>query len=81
MSVSEPNLAKLQRNLANCYLYLGELAQPVHNKVISGFRALPQARAPVVGLEPATEGSLRSQGGLASHCATDAPRNPNESDV
>ncbi|GFN96455.1 hypothetical protein PoB_002296100 [Plakobranchus ocellatus] len=27
----------------------------VHNKVISGFHALLQARAPVVGLEPATD--------------------------
>ncbi|GFO36921.1 hypothetical protein PoB_006342600 [Plakobranchus ocellatus] len=31
--------------------------EPVHNKVISGFQALCQARAPVAGLEPATEGS------------------------
>ncbi|GFN85579.1 hypothetical protein PoB_001208500 [Plakobranchus ocellatus] len=47
--------------------------RPVHNKVISGFQALRQARAPVAGLEPATEGPCRSQGGLTSHCATDAP--------
>ncbi|GFO48922.1 hypothetical protein PoB_007542700 [Plakobranchus ocellatus] len=33
-----------------------------HNKVISGFRALRQARAPVAGLEPATEGSLQISG-------------------
>ncbi|GFO38880.1 hypothetical protein PoB_006538500 [Plakobranchus ocellatus] len=45
----------------------------VHNKVISGFQALRRARAPVAGLEPATERSCRSQGGLAIHCATDAP--------
>ncbi|GFO34515.1 hypothetical protein PoB_006102000 [Plakobranchus ocellatus] len=37
-------------------------AQPVHNKVISGFQALRQARAPVAGLEPATEGSLQISG-------------------
>ncbi|GFO21882.1 hypothetical protein PoB_004838700, partial [Plakobranchus ocellatus] len=35
---------------------------PVHNKVISGFQALRQARAPVAGLEPATEGSLQISG-------------------
>ncbi|GFO43659.1 transposable element p transposase-like protein [Plakobranchus ocellatus] len=33
-----------------------------HNKVISGFQALRQARAPVAGLEPATEGSLQISG-------------------
>ncbi|GFN96964.1 hypothetical protein PoB_002347000 [Plakobranchus ocellatus] len=38
---------------------MGFCVQPVHNKVISGFRAIRQARAPVVGVEPATEGSLR----------------------
>ncbi|GFO45379.1 hypothetical protein PoB_007188400 [Plakobranchus ocellatus] len=37
-------------------------AKPVHNKVISGFQALRQARAPVAGLEPATEGSLQISG-------------------
>ncbi|GFO15154.1 hypothetical protein PoB_004165900 [Plakobranchus ocellatus] len=36
--------------------------EPVHNKVISGFQALRQARAPVAGLEPATEGSLQISG-------------------
>ncbi|GFO18550.1 phosphodiesterase [Plakobranchus ocellatus] len=40
--------------------------EPVHNKVISGFWALPQAKAPVAGLEPATKGRCRSQGGLNS---------------
>ncbi|GFN83136.1 hypothetical protein PoB_000964200, partial [Plakobranchus ocellatus] len=34
----------------------------VHNKVISGFQAFRQARAPVAGLEPATEGSLQISG-------------------
>ncbi|GFN78911.1 hypothetical protein PoB_000541700 [Plakobranchus ocellatus] len=34
----------------------------VHNKVISGFQALRPARAPVAGLEPATEGSLQISG-------------------
>ncbi|GFO19106.1 hypothetical protein PoB_004561100 [Plakobranchus ocellatus] len=37
---------------------------PVHNKVISGFQALRQARALVVGLEPATEGFLQISGPL-----------------
>ncbi|GFO20973.1 protocadherin fat 1 [Plakobranchus ocellatus] len=47
-----------------------------HNKVISGLRALRQARAPVAGHEFATEGTLQisGPGGLASHCATEAPR-------
>ncbi|GFN91047.1 hypothetical protein PoB_001755300 [Plakobranchus ocellatus] len=36
-------------------------------QVISGFKALGQARAPMAGLEP-----CRSQGGLTSYCATDA---------
>ncbi|GFO00282.1 hypothetical protein PoB_002678700 [Plakobranchus ocellatus] len=47
--------------------------KPVHNKVISGFQGLRQAKAPVARLESATKGSCRSQGGLASHCATDVP--------
>ncbi|GFN97446.1 solute carrier family 2 (facilitated glucose transporter), member 13 [Plakobranchus ocellatus] len=34
----------------------------VHNKVISGFQALRQARTPVAGLEPATVGSLQISG-------------------
>ncbi|GFN91356.1 ribonuclease hi [Plakobranchus ocellatus] len=34
----------------------------IQNKVISGFQALRQARAPVAGLEPATEGSLQISG-------------------
>ncbi|GFN89601.1 hypothetical protein PoB_001610700 [Plakobranchus ocellatus] len=36
--------------------------EPVHNKVISGFQVPRQARAPVAGLEPATEGSLQISG-------------------
>ncbi|GFO27517.1 hypothetical protein PoB_005402200 [Plakobranchus ocellatus] len=36
--------------------------QPVHNNVISGYWALRQARAPVAGLEPSTEGSLQISG-------------------
>ncbi|GFO36991.1 hypothetical protein PoB_006349600 [Plakobranchus ocellatus] len=36
-------------------------------------RALHQARAPMAGLEPATERSLHISGGLATHSATDAP--------
>ncbi|GFO25922.1 hypothetical protein PoB_005242700 [Plakobranchus ocellatus] len=47
----------------------------VHNKVISGFQALRQPRAPVAGLEPAKNDPCRYQGGLASHCATDAGEN------
>ncbi|GFO00199.1 hypothetical protein PoB_002670400 [Plakobranchus ocellatus] len=38
------------------------LLEKFHNKVISGFQALRQARAPVAGLEPATEGSLQISG-------------------
>ncbi|GFO02728.1 hypothetical protein PoB_002923300 [Plakobranchus ocellatus] len=34
----------------------------VHNKVISGYEAPCQARAPMAGLEPATEGSLQISG-------------------
>ncbi|GFO29889.1 hypothetical protein PoB_005639400 [Plakobranchus ocellatus] len=41
-------------------------SNPVHNKVISGFQALHRAR------NPRQKGPCRSQGGLASHCATDA---------
>ncbi|GFO36809.1 cathepsin d [Plakobranchus ocellatus] len=40
----------------------GPYEMPVHNKVISGFQALRQARAPVAGLEPATEWSLQISG-------------------
>ncbi|GFN86720.1 hypothetical protein PoB_001322600 [Plakobranchus ocellatus] len=50
-------------------------AQPVHNKVISGFRALRQTR----GSNPRHRSPCRSQGELASHCATDAPIIPNDS--
>ncbi|GFN79803.1 hypothetical protein PoB_000630900 [Plakobranchus ocellatus] len=34
----------------------------VHNKVISGFKALRQAGAPTAGLEPTTEGSMQISG-------------------
>ncbi|GFN98200.1 LOW QUALITY PROTEIN: hypothetical protein PoB_002470600 [Plakobranchus ocellatus] len=48
--------------------------EPVHNKVISGFRALRQARAPVAGLgNPQQKGPCRSQSRFVSHCATEAP--------
>ncbi|GFO43514.1 hypothetical protein PoB_007001900 [Plakobranchus ocellatus] len=40
--------------------------------MISGFQALGQARAPVAGLNSATECPCRSQDELASHFATDA---------
>ncbi|GFN81518.1 hypothetical protein PoB_000802400 [Plakobranchus ocellatus] len=33
-----------------------------HNKMISDFQALRQARAPVAGIEPSTEGSLQISG-------------------
>ncbi|GFO07149.1 hypothetical protein PoB_003365400 [Plakobranchus ocellatus] len=36
--------------------------KPVHNKVISGFKALRQAGPPMAGLEPATERSLQISG-------------------
>ncbi|GFN74907.1 hypothetical protein PoB_000141300 [Plakobranchus ocellatus] len=41
---------------------LGFLYKPVHNKVISGFKTLHQARALMAGLEPATERSLQISG-------------------
>ncbi|GFO10930.1 hypothetical protein PoB_003743500 [Plakobranchus ocellatus] len=41
---------------------LGYCIKSVHNNVISGFRALLQAGAPMAGLEPATEGSLQISG-------------------
>ncbi|GFN78918.1 hypothetical protein PoB_000542400 [Plakobranchus ocellatus] len=41
---------------------LGLLSIASHNKVISGFKALRQAGAPMAGLEPATEGSLQILG-------------------
>ncbi|GFO24588.1 hypothetical protein PoB_005109300 [Plakobranchus ocellatus] len=37
------------------FLLLSFLNRKIHNNVISGFQALRQARAPVAGLEPATE--------------------------
>ncbi|GFO20452.1 hypothetical protein PoB_004695700 [Plakobranchus ocellatus] len=48
--------------------------QPVHNKLISDFQTLCQASASVAGLEPATEGSLRSQG--RTRYATEQPTSP-----
>ncbi|GFO43484.1 hypothetical protein PoB_006998900 [Plakobranchus ocellatus] len=39
--------------------WFGYCIYPVHNKVISDFQALRQARAPVAGLEPTTESSLQ----------------------
>ncbi|GFO04693.1 hypothetical protein PoB_003119800 [Plakobranchus ocellatus] len=36
--------------------------EPVHNKVISSFQALCQARAPESGLEPTTAGSQQISG-------------------
>ncbi|GFN83645.1 hypothetical protein PoB_001015100 [Plakobranchus ocellatus] len=40
----------------------GAQVRSVHNKVISGFQALRQAKAPVAGFEPATEGLLQISG-------------------
>ncbi|GFN82477.1 hypothetical protein PoB_000898300 [Plakobranchus ocellatus] len=40
-----------------------------------------QARAPMVELEPATEGSQQISGGLASHCATEAPYSDQDFDT
>ncbi|GFO22048.1 hypothetical protein PoB_004855300 [Plakobranchus ocellatus] len=45
----------------------------VHDNEFSGFQALLQARSSVVGIEPTTERSCRSEGGLASHRATEGP--------
>ncbi|GFN79644.1 hypothetical protein PoB_000615000 [Plakobranchus ocellatus] len=53
-----PERSRRQQSLAGTEM----LQVPVHNKVISGFQALRQARAPVTGLEPATEGSLQISG-------------------
>ncbi|GFO03810.1 hypothetical protein PoB_003031500 [Plakobranchus ocellatus] len=39
----------------------------VHSKVISGFQALHQARALVMGLEPASEGSLQNSRRIPQH--------------
>ncbi|GFO11696.1 hypothetical protein PoB_003820100 [Plakobranchus ocellatus] len=41
------------------YDILGFPFKLIHSKAISGFQALRQARAPVVGLEPTTEGALQ----------------------
>ncbi|GFN88964.1 hypothetical protein PoB_001547000 [Plakobranchus ocellatus] len=41
---------------------MGYCVEPVHNKLISGFKALRQAGAPVAGLEPAIEGSQQISG-------------------
>ncbi|GFO22382.1 hypothetical protein PoB_004888700 [Plakobranchus ocellatus] len=54
-------------------LWHGLKPTQVHNKVFSGFQALRQARAPMSGSNPRQKGPCRSQGGLASDCATDTP--------
>ncbi|GFO11448.1 phosphodiesterase [Plakobranchus ocellatus] len=41
---------------------LQDAMKPVHNKVITGFQTLSQARAPTAGIEPATEGFLQISG-------------------
>ncbi|GFO40310.1 hypothetical protein PoB_006681500 [Plakobranchus ocellatus] len=53
--------------------------RPVHNKVISGFQVLRQARAPVARLEPATERSVLADlraGSLATVPPTPPSPNP-----
>ncbi|GFO46786.1 hypothetical protein PoB_007329100 [Plakobranchus ocellatus] len=51
-----------QGNISPAYtLPIGHFP-PVHNEVISGFKALRQAGAPMAGLEPGTEGSLQISG-------------------
>ncbi|GFO09091.1 hypothetical protein PoB_003559600 [Plakobranchus ocellatus] len=55
---------------------------PVHNKVISDFQALSQARALVAESEPATEGSLqisrRARYPLCHRCPEDGDYNKTE---
>ncbi|GFO10985.1 hypothetical protein PoB_003749000 [Plakobranchus ocellatus] len=67
------SLPIVSSSLLNIQKYKRKKPKPVHNTVISGFQAVRQARVPVAVLKLATEGSCRSHGGLASHCATDAP--------
>ncbi|GFO17680.1 hypothetical protein PoB_004418500 [Plakobranchus ocellatus] len=61
---------KLCARLNLCTIILQETpdstAEAIHNKVISGFRALRQTRVPAAGLESATEGSLQISGGPLS---------------
>ncbi|GFO37086.1 hypothetical protein PoB_006359100 [Plakobranchus ocellatus] len=59
----------------NCALVWFDLCvQSIHNKVISGFLALRQARAPVwLGSNPRQRGPCRSQGGITIRLATNAP--------
>ncbi|GFO28203.1 hypothetical protein PoB_005470800 [Plakobranchus ocellatus] len=61
-----------KRNNSNNNEGLDFCIESVHNKMISGFKALRQAGAPMSGLEPATEGSPQISGGLTSHCTTDS---------
>ncbi|GFN86623.1 hypothetical protein PoB_001312900 [Plakobranchus ocellatus] len=61
-----------KRNTSNKIEGLDFCLESVHNKMISGFKALRQAGAPMAGLEPATEGSPQISGGLTSHCTTDS---------
>ncbi|GFN96096.1 hypothetical protein PoB_002260200 [Plakobranchus ocellatus] len=48
----------------NWCLYIGPTlyTSSVHNKVISGFRVVRHVEAPVAGLGPVTEGSLKISG-------------------
>ncbi|GFN89377.1 hypothetical protein PoB_001588300 [Plakobranchus ocellatus] len=43
-------------------LGLNGLQKPVHKKVVSNFQTFHEARAPMTGLEPASEGSLQVSG-------------------
>ncbi|GFN74370.1 hypothetical protein PoB_000087600 [Plakobranchus ocellatus] len=54
--------SNLQRSIYGCLEAMKRTLtnkKRVHNKVISVFQALLQDRAPVAGLEPATEGSVQ----------------------
>ncbi|GFO21295.1 hypothetical protein PoB_004780000 [Plakobranchus ocellatus] len=61
----------LQKNL-KVYKRIGLLYIAIHNKVISGFKALLRPRRRWRGSNPLQKGPCRSQGGFISHCATDA---------
>ncbi|GFO21249.1 hypothetical protein PoB_004775400 [Plakobranchus ocellatus] len=57
----------------NRYRHYQAVFDQVHNKVISDFKALRQAGARWRGSNPRQKSPYKSQGGLTSHCATNAP--------
>ncbi|GFO46936.1 hypothetical protein PoB_007344100 [Plakobranchus ocellatus] len=59
--------------ICECKEMYSACPQPVHNKVILGFQALLRPGRLWRGSNPRQKGSCRSQGGLASHCATETP--------